>query len=114
MERIIIQMPEYWHHIEAFSQRPLKGIEMEIPKYAPAYGVIPVGSDRDYMLAVQIAESPQEVMITADKEGLIVLARHLLTLAQDDVPSGSHIHYDDSPSSGSLAKASCSMVVSKM
>ncbi len=114
MERIIIKMPEYWHHIEAFSQRPLKEIEMEIPNYAPSYGVVPVGSDRDYILAVQIAGSPQEVTITADKEGLIVLARHLLTLAQDDVPSGCHIHYDDYSSSGLLEKGSRSMVVNKM
>ncbi len=35
------------------------------------------------------------ITIEANKEGLISLARHLLTLAQDNVPAHSHIHLDD-------------------
>lgn len=34
------------------------------------------------------------VSIRANQEGLITLAKHLLTLAQPDVPSGHHFHYD--------------------
>ncbi len=113
MERIIIKMPEYWQNIETLSQRPLKKVEIEIPDYSASYGVVPADSDGDYILDVQIEEGHQEVTITADKEGLIVLARHLLTLAQDDVPPGCHIHYDDDASSGFLEKGSRSMV-SKM
>lgn len=114
MERIIITMPEYWQHIETLKRRPLKIVEIEIPDYSPTYGVVPVSSDRDYHLNVQIEEHHQEVMITADKEGLIMLARHLLTLAQDEVPSGCHIHYDDDTSSGILEKGSRTIVVSKI
>ena len=92
MEKVIIHMPEYWQHLETFSQRLLKQIEIEIPAYTSSYGVIPVGSDESSILDVQVmGGSSQEVMITADKEGLILLARHLLTFAQDDVPLGCHM-----------------------
>ena len=36
----------------------------------------------------------KEILISANKAGLISLARHLLTLAQDSVPSGTHIHFN--------------------
>jgi hypothetical protein len=88
--------------------------QIEIPGYSPSYGVVPIGSDRDSILDVQIEEKSKQVIITADKEGLIVLARHFLTLAQNDAPPGCHIHYDDDASSGFLEKGSRSMVVSKM
>ncbi|MEU3407615.1 hypothetical protein ABZ766_27225 [Streptomyces sp. NPDC006670] len=35
-----------------------------------------------------------EVMIEADAEGLRTLARHLLVLAGDGVPEGSHLHLE--------------------
>jgi len=115
MENISIKIPQYWQQNETLRQRPLKNMEMEIPGYSSSYGVVPVGSDGDYHLDVQIrGERHQEVTITADKEGLIVLARHLLTLAQDDVPSGCHIHYDEIAFSGFLDKGSCSMIVNKL
>ena len=36
-----------------------------------------------------------ETVIQASRDGLITLAKMLLTLAQDSVPSGSHIHLDE-------------------
>ena len=33
--------------------------------------------------------------IEANRDGLISLARHLLHLAQDEVPSGCHFHFDE-------------------
>lgn len=36
-----------------------------------------------------------EIVISANKAGLVSLASHLLTLAQDGVESGNHIHLDD-------------------
>ena len=36
-----------------------------------------------------------ETVIQANRNGLITLAKMLLTLAQDGVPSGSHIHLDE-------------------
>lgn len=114
MERLIINMPTNWQQSERLRQRPLKTIQIDVPEYSPRWGVVPVYSDTDYLLDVQVNESNHEVMITADTEGLIVLARHFLTLALESVPSGCHIHYDDNPSSGLLSKGSLPMVVSKV
>ncbi len=36
-----------------------------------------------------------ETVIRANRNGLIALAKTLLTLAQDNVPSGSHVHFDE-------------------
>lgn len=35
------------------------------------------------------------ITIEANKEGLISLARHLLELAQENVPEFEHIHFDE-------------------
>ncbi|GAA1101537.1 Imm32 family immunity protein [Kitasatospora arboriphila] len=37
-----------------------------------------------------------EVVIEANAAGLRTLARHLLTLAEDGTPDGSHLHLEDS------------------
>jgi hypothetical protein len=37
-----------------------------------------------------------EVVIKANKAGLTSLAQHLLTLAENDVPIGTHVHLDAS------------------
>ena len=36
-----------------------------------------------------------ETVICANRNGLITLAKALLTLAQENVPSGAHIHLDE-------------------
>ena len=36
-----------------------------------------------------------ETVIRANRNGLITLAKALLTLAQENVPSGAHIHLDE-------------------
>ncbi|MGW7680174.1 Imm32 family immunity protein [Kribbella sp. NPDC054772] len=46
--------------------------------------------DDDFEIAVEVQGS--EVVISANPAGLRSLARHLLTLAQDGVPDGHHIH----------------------
>lgn len=66
------------------------------------------------MLDVQVEGPEQQVILRADKEGLITLARHLLTLAQDTVPSGAHIHYDDDAATGQLKRGSHAMVINKI
>ncbi|EFH84129.1 Imm32 family immunity protein [Ktedonobacter racemifer] len=112
MGNMVIKMPAYWREMEPFKDRPVNQVEIEIPAYSRSYGVIPASSDEDYILDVQIEASSQEVMITGDKEGLIMLARHLLTLAQDEVPAGCHIHYDEF--NGMLDKGSLPMVIGKI
>jgi hypothetical protein len=43
---------------------------------------------------IEVTENKSEIVIAANKEGLISLAAQLLTLAQDNVPDGPHYHYD--------------------
>ena len=45
--------------------------------------------------AISVNALENEVTIRANKSGLISLARHLLTLAQDSAPKHSHIHLDE-------------------
>ena len=50
------------------------------------------------------------VIISANKGGLISLARHLLELAQDNVPEFCHFHLDDY---GSLEDNSLELIIVK-
>ncbi|MEV6631635.1 NUDIX domain-containing protein [Actinoplanes sp. NPDC051470] len=44
---------------------------------------------------VRVWESPEKtVVISGNPAGLVSLARHLLTLAQDTVPDGRHLDFD--------------------
>ena len=65
---------------------------MEIPAYEPEGGVPLVW---DHGFVIDARESNGEVVVRANRAGLVSLARHLLVLAQDNVPSGSHVHLDD-------------------
>ena len=44
--------------------------------------------------SLKVAALGGEVVIAANAEGLKSLARHLLTMAQADVPDGYHIHFE--------------------
>lgn len=44
---------------------------------------------------IEVKNEDGEVIISANSEGLLSLARHLLTLAQNEVPIGTHIHLDE-------------------
>jgi hypothetical protein len=48
-----------------------------------------------------------EVIIKGNRAGLVSLANHLLTLAQENVPAGNHLHFDDS---NALEQGSCSLI----
>jgi len=45
---------------------------------------------------ILVDRSNSEITIRANAAGLVSLARHCLTLAQEAVPPGSHIHLTDS------------------
>ena len=51
-------------------------------------------------------------VISANREGLISLANHLLNLAQTDVPCGTHIHLDGR--NNSLEDGSQSIIIEKI
>ncbi|OBQ46405.1 Imm32 family immunity protein [Halodesulfovibrio spirochaetisodalis] len=50
------------------------------------------------------------VRILANKEGLETLAVHLLTLAQDGIGKGMHVHYDVY---GGLEEGSCDVIIER-
>lgn len=47
-----------------------------------------------YGFRIEVKVQSGEVIIRANKAGLISLAQHLLTLAEDIVPPGTHVHLD--------------------
>jgi hypothetical protein len=64
-------------------------VSMDVPEYNRQSG-LHFEWDDGFMIGLEVQGS--EVRLTANREGLRSLARHLLTLAQDDVPSGHHMH----------------------
>ncbi|SFB86022.1 hypothetical protein SAMN05421780_101791 [Flexibacter flexilis DSM 6793] len=50
------------------------------------------------------------ISIVANKEGLVSLANHLLNLAQKEVPSGYHLHFDEY---NSLEENSLALIIQK-
>jgi hypothetical protein len=83
-------------------------IEIEVPNYSSEYG-IQLNWDQDFSIRVTV--SGDDVIIQANQAGLCTLARHLLTLAQQQVPVGHHVHYD---AASSLEDESSGLVVVKI
>ena len=44
---------------------------------------------------LEVRYDPGEVVLEANREGLISLAEQMLYLAHHELPRGSHIHFDD-------------------
>lgn len=65
-------------------------VKITVPKYSPVNGLRLEWEDN-----FEISSNVENNTITANQAGLTSLARHLLTLAQVEVPTGSHIHLDD-------------------
>lgn len=45
--------------------------------------------------SIKVSSNNNEIIITANQEGLLSLANYLLNLAQVDVPCGTHIHLNE-------------------
>jgi hypothetical protein len=84
-------------------------VTLEIPEYRPEEGLRMSWED-DFTIQARL-EGVQTVVIQANTAGLISLARQLLTLAQNEVPSGYHIHYDES---NALEDGSCEVILEKI
>lgn len=82
-------------------------ITLEIPEYSKD-GLKLNWTDS---FVIKVESSAQEVIVSANKEGLMSLANHLLNLAQDSVPAGAHIHFD---AYNSLEDGSSELVVQKI
>ncbi|WP_310551910.1 Imm32 family immunity protein [Paenibacillus glufosinatiresistens] len=83
-------------------------IKIKIPNYSKDNGIEFVWEDNFTILAQKNADS---IIIKANKEGLHSLAKHLLTLAQNEVPVDTHLHYDDF---NSLEDGSCEIIIQKI
>ena len=80
--------------------------EVEIMKYNANNG-LELCWEENYVIEVK---KEDDVIIIANNEGLISLAKHLLTLAQEEVPYGVHIHFDQY---NSLESESVDLIIEK-
>jgi len=83
-------------------------ITLEIPEYNKEDG-LKIHWENNFEISVK--ESNSDVLIRLNKAGLTSLATQLLSLAQDTVPIGYHIHYDEY---NSLESGSKELVIEKI
>lgn len=81
--------------------------EVKIIKYDASKG-IQLSWENNF--AIEVKLNNNEILISANNEGLISLANHLLSLAQNEVPVGTHIHFDEN---NSLEEGSMDLVIEK-
>ena len=68
---------------------------MEIKITIPEYSGNGISYEWEPGFEIEAKIDDGEILILANKAGLISLARHLLTLAQDEVPINNHLHLDE-------------------
>lgn len=83
-------------------------IELEIEDYNKESGV-QLKWEQGFI--IEVKNKDKEIVIAGNKEGLISLARHLLTLAQDEVKEEMHIHLDEY---NSLEENSIDLIIQKI
>lgn len=66
-------------------------IKLEIPEYSPDSGITFKWEPNS---SIKIKFEDGKVILMANTEGLISFANHLLNLAQANIPSGYHVHFD--------------------
>ncbi len=81
---------------------------LNIPDYSPNMGMALKWEDG---YQIKVSSESGIISIEANKEGLISLANHFLTLAQDAVPTGMHIHLDEF---NSLEEDSLELLIEKV
>jgi hypothetical protein len=84
---------------------------MELKINVPEYSGDGLRSEWEYRFEINVKSDENNIVISANKAGLISLAKQLLTLAQDNVPSGCHFHFDDY---NSLENGSTDLIIEKI
>ncbi|MDQ0640979.1 hypothetical protein QF042_004544 [Pedobacter sp. W3I1] len=84
---------------------------MEIIVEIPEYTGEGLRSEWEYGFEIETKINDGEFLISANKAGLISLAKQLLTLAQDSVPSNYHLHFDEY---NSLEEGSVELIIQKV
>ena len=64
-------------------------VSLDVSEYDPVRGLT---LEWDNGFSIELSASGTEVFLAGNRAGLVSLARHLLVLAQDDVPAGHHLH----------------------
>ena len=82
-------------------------LEINLPVYSEELG-LQSSWEPGFEIAVTVARN--EAIISANKQGLISLAKQLLTLAQNEAPKGSHFHLDETTA---LESKSISLILAK-
>jgi hypothetical protein len=82
-------------------------MKIEIPKYNPEKG-IEYKWENGFKIEAQTKDGP--IKIIANKAGLISLANHFFNLAQDNIPSGHHLHFDEY---NALEEGSTELIIEK-
>lgn len=83
-------------------------VEIELEDYSKEEG-IKLKWEKGFNIRVK--REGDEVLILANKAGLISLANHLLTLSQDEVLERTHIHLDEY---NSLEENSLDVIIEKV
>ncbi len=82
-------------------------INLDVPEYNPNTGVKyhwETGFD------IEVKYENDVVVLIANKAGLFSLANHLLNLAQENIPLGYHLHFDEN---NSLEEGSVELIIQK-
>jgi hypothetical protein len=82
-------------------------ITIEVPDYNPSQGI---KSTWEPGFEIEVKHENGQTILLANKNGLTSLAIQLLTLAQDEVPAGVHLHLDEH---NSLEEGSVELVIAK-
>lgn len=82
-------------------------IKVEVPNYSKSDGI---RYKWENGFEIEVKSIDGVVKIIANREGLKSLANHLLNLAQDDVPKGYHLHFDEN---NSLEEMSSELFIEK-
>ena len=65
----------------------MENIQISVPEYDDCLEIVWENNAK-----VSVRDDCDSLLIEANREGLIAIARQLLMLAQEEVPEGSHLH----------------------
>lgn len=85
----------------------MKTITLNIPEYSPEAGFKHSWEDN---FKISVENNNGQVVIKANREGLISLAKQLLTLSEENVPAGTHFHLDEY---NSLEEGSVELIIER-
>ncbi len=84
---------------------------MQVTLYIPEYSIksgLKVDWEHGFDINVNLTDGI--AIISANKEGLVSLAKQLLALAQEEVPVGCHLHLDEY---NALREGSCELIIQR-